>query len=48
MIAVLRQVVESHPLMPHQKVEPQEVASSDGGTQITNNIYVLSKRHAAC
>jgi hypothetical protein len=25
MIAALRQVVESHPLMPHQKVKPQEV-----------------------
>jgi hypothetical protein len=34
MIAALRQVVESHPLMPHQKIKPQEVASSDGGTLI--------------
>ena len=44
MIASLRQVVESHPLMPHQKVKPQEVASSDGGTLIIKHLTTKFQR----
>ena len=43
MIAALRQVVESHPLMPHQKVKPQEVASSDGGTLIIKQLMAMNR-----